>query len=1148
MKGRTQTLDRLDRSISGTKLVLLAGASSLALAAAPALAQTAGDPATASNAVQATDSSQQAAPATLSSSDNTQSGPEVIITGIRASLANAQNIKRNSNTIVDAITASDIGALPDRSVTEALQRVPGVTMNRFANASDPDHFSVEGNNVTIRGLTFVRSEFNGRDTFSAGIYGQAIDFSAVPAELLGSVEVYKNVTAAMIEGGLAGTVNLNTRVPLDNKGFHIAFDMEGNYGDMSKHWTPTYSAMISDTWETGIGTIGLLGDLSYSRIRSRADGIQVTNFQTRDGSVASFTANGAPLCRNALPTDQDTTTLPAPGNCGAPETPGSDGLADLSTDPRYAPLGGQFRTQEFDHRRIGAAFAAQWESLDHRAKLTAQYLRTESKQLNTEHTFESLPDISEYKTFPAGCIANGDSGIGGQVSGQPRTECPIGSLQNYSYDENGVFEKGYITMPGNGWASVGSGSATETTPTGGIQQSLAYDQEQQKGVNQDFGLNFKFNPNDHWSINLDADYTTAVTDDFAVDEYGSEFADEQLDLTGKIPTVIPHKPLTLAPSWGTASPVLLGETDSQYFNDPNEQFWRGAMDHLEHSTGHEWALKGDVAYNFNNDSFLKRISVGLRADKREETVRYSAYNWGALSEIWSGSSEAVTAAESGDYTRYTFPDFFRGQTQGPPGGFYYNGNLLSGYRQFEAFAANVQDLWVQGGTPQSTIAANGFHPLADRDGVIPGTSYLPSEIQKVSERNEDAYLMLDFGNVSLGGIKIEGNIGLRYVGMRTTSAGNVGAPTAQEAGTTLPYHGPIDPVTGLGTGQCDLIPPNPGAPAGTPPQPRGGLICTELTEQQYDNLQQFANGVTTPQLAIQNLHYFLPAFNLKLGLSRDFIVRFAASRVLTSPSLADIRDFLQTGFDQDTGQLTTQAGNPYLKPATADQFDLTAEWYFARVGSLTFDAFYKRLHNFFYSSVTDRQITNNGVTETLTVQGPANFPGTGTIKGFEVDYQQTFDFLPGFLKGFGTNLTYTYLQSKGVPNSFLLDGAPALQSTIPNGKLPLEQLSKHNINATLFYEKGPISLRAAYSWRSKFLLTARDYIYPRFPIYNAATGQLDASAFYSITKSIKLGVQGVNLTNTVTKTLQQFTITGLTAPRSYFMNDRRFSFIARANF
>jgi TonB-dependent receptor len=229
--------------------VLKSGASVLALcvmaAAAPAFAQDA----------PAASAQDQTAP-------ETKDNAAIVVTGIRGSLANSQNIKKNSDTVVDAITAQDIGALPDRSVTEALQRVPGVAMNRFAGSNDPDHFSVEGSGVVVRGLSFVRSEFNGRDTFSTGVYGQAINFSDVPAELLGSVEVYKNATAEMIEGGLSGTVNLNSRVPFQNKGFHLSLDYEENYGDMKKEWSPTLSILASGTWDTGIGTFGLLGNLS----------------------------------------------------------------------------------------------------------------------------------------------------------------------------------------------------------------------------------------------------------------------------------------------------------------------------------------------------------------------------------------------------------------------------------------------------------------------------------------------------------------------------------------------------------------------------------------------------------------------------------------------------------------------------------------------------------------------------------------------------------------------------------------------------------------------------------------------------------------------------------------------------------------------
>jgi hypothetical protein len=149
--------------------------------------------------------------------------------------------------------------------------------------------------------------------------------------------------------------------------------------------------------------------------------------------------------------------------------------------------------------------------------------------------------------------------------------------------------------------------------------------------------------------------------------------------------------------------------------------------------------------------------------------------------------------------------------------------------------------------------------------------------------------------------------------------------------------------------------------------------------------------------------------------------------------------------------------------------------------------------------------------------------------------------------GLGTNLSYTFLKSSGLPNSFLNGGTPDNTPPIGVGKLPLEQLSKHNVNATLFYEKGPLSLRAAYTWRSKFLLTAADVIFPYFPIYNAAEGHLDASIFLTVAKGLKVGVQGVNLNNEVTKTLQQYTAGGALGPRSYFISDRRYSFILRGS-
>jgi TonB-dependent receptor len=1057
-------------------------------------------------------------------------GPAIIITGIRQSLANSQQIKRNSDTIVDAITAEDIGNLPDRSVTEALQRVPGVEINRFAGSNDPDHFSVEGSGVTVRGLTFVRSEFNGRDTFSTGVYGQAINFSDVPPELLGTVEVFKNTTAEMIEGGLAGTVDLNTRLPFDKKGLLVGFDLEANWGDMRRKWTPTGSLLLSDNWDTGIGRIGILGDISYSELKSRSDGIQVTNFQERDNTVVQGSNGSGPVCRTQLPSDTDTTTLPPAGSpCGTPETPGADGFADLRP-LSFAPLGGQFRTQDYDRKRKGFAAAFQWQSLDRRALLTAQFLRTDSSNQWGEHTFEAGPDLAEYNTFPAGCQQN-TNGPNGTV----RAQCPDGDFTNYQYGNNDIFEKGFITLPGTGWRTASSGSSTSLVPTGGIQQSLSRREVNDRNIVQDHGLNFKFNPTPHWAINLDADYTKAQHDTLDVSVFGSTFADEELDLTGNLPVVIPHKPLNLSATWAAPNPELANASDQQYFHDANVQFWRAAMDHIEHSKGHEWAFRGDVTYNFLDEvPFLKSLKFGARYADRKQDVRYTTYNWGVLSEVWAGAhpiSVAQTGLQNVDF--FKFNDFFRGQTPGPIGGYFYNGSLISDYTGSSNFFKSINQMWQDvGGNP-------GWVPLAERAGAVPGTDFLPSEIQPVDDKDKDAYAMLNFGNDDpiFGNIRLSGNVGLRYVNTEIESGGSIGVPSQQALGVAVPF-----------SERCAVIPPPPNAPPGTPPTVPGG-ICT-VGPAGYAALQQFATGITNPEVARNKYWYWLPSLNLKFGLTRDLVARFAVSKVLAYAPLADIRNFLTIGTDTSAGfQLTATAGNPFLKPASAWQADATLEWYFARVGSFTVDAFAKDVKNFFFQNVVQRDITSNGVTESVFIRGPANFPGTGKIRGVEVAYQQVFDFLPGLLNGFGVDASYTYIKSKGLPNSFLNNGVPS--GIPPNGtnfNLPLEQLSKHNINFTLFYEKGPWSLRAAYNWRSKFLLTAADVIFPFDPIFQEAGGQLDASAFYSIRKNLKFGVQAVNLLNQVTKTDQMFTLSGLTGPRSFFMNDRRYSIILRGTF
>ncbi|WP_379920673.1 TonB-dependent receptor [Erythrobacter sp. R86502] len=1063
---------------------------------------------------------------------------EIVVSGLRQSLANAQNIKRDADTVVDAITAQDIGALPDRSVTEALQRVPGVAINRFAGSNDPDRFSVEGSGVVVRGLNFVRSEFNGRSAFAAGVGGQALNFADVPAELLGSVVITKNATAETIEGGLAGTVNLNTRKPFDNNGLKIAFGAEGNYGDFRKEWTPTFSGLISNTWDTDKGRFGLLLSGSYSEIKSRADGLQVTNYQTRDGAlVNAANAEGVQVCRNPLPGNTDTSTLPGAGAlCGFAGTPGADGFADYA-DSRVAPVGGQFRTQEYDRERLGFAASAQFESIDGRTVITAEYIRSDSTNRSGEYTYETAPDQSEYTTYPIGCLQNADGPTRINPDGTPgdptsRAQCPVGGFTDYVYDEGGLFQSGYIVNTNNGWR--GDPALTPFVPIGGQQQSLARRQTIDEVLNQDYSLNMRTELTDRLTIELDAQYATSRKENLDFSVFGSLFADQELDISGDLPEVIARKPQFLGYNWSTPGEALAGATEEQYFNDPRFQFWRAAMDHIEDSEGEQYAFQADLAYEFDDDVFLRRAKFGARYQDREQTVRYTTYNWGMLSEVWSGSRPtnfADTPAELSE--RYEFPNFFRGQAAGPPGGFYYAGDLIGDYQGAIADFQSIQDI------SRTLGSAPTWVPLSGRQNAIAGTPYLREDIQPLTQQDAAAYLQLEFGSDNVfGSMRMSGNVGVRYVNTKVRSEGFLGIPSQQ----ALNILDPFDVRCAVG------VPA--GAPPGTVPSRPGG-VCN-LGPQGYAELQTFSGSGTVDSsgrnVADTDYDFWLPSMNLKLGVTDDVIVRFAASKVLTRPDNANIRNFLTIGLGQ-SGELTATAGNPFLRPATAWQFDASVEWYFDTVGSLTFNAFYKDIKDFFFQSVSNRQITSNGITKDVLVRGPANFDESGKIKGFELAYQQTYDFLPKPLDGLGVAANYTYIESEGLPNSFLNTGEPVDQSTVPPGNLPLEQLSKHNVNATVFYEKGPISVRAAYNWRSRFLLTPADVIFPFYSIFNESTGQLDGSIFFNLNKNVRVGVQGVNLLNEVTRTTQAYTgDPSVLAPRSFFMNDRRFSFILRGNF
>ena len=212
----------------------------------------------------------------------------IIVTGQRAALQSAAALKMNAEEILDGVVAEEAGKLPDKSITEVLQRVAGVTMDRN-HRGDPEHFSVEGSGISVRGLTWGSSTLNGRESFSAGWPGRELSWADIPPELMSAVLVHKNPPAELVEGGVSGQVDLRTALPFDYKGDKFALSTYANYNSMGNKISPAVSGLASKRWTNSFGQWGVLLDLSANQNTEHNDSIQVDPYYPRTDIVPGQT-------------------------------------------------------------------------------------------------------------------------------------------------------------------------------------------------------------------------------------------------------------------------------------------------------------------------------------------------------------------------------------------------------------------------------------------------------------------------------------------------------------------------------------------------------------------------------------------------------------------------------------------------------------------------------------------------------------------------------------------------------------------------------------------------------------------------------------------------------------------------------------------
>lgn len=203
----------------------------------------------------------QAQRADRKSSPQAQDG-DVVVVGLKESVAKSIDRKRRARQQVDVVTAEDAGKLPDNNVVEAMARITGITVTRSQGRA---------NGFNIRGLAGVQTTVNGIEGATAALpggEGRTLALETVPAELVGAIEVYKTRTADQIEGGVGGSVNIQLRRPLDLlKGWTVAGGVRQTYAEQGKQWSPSYTGLVANRFDTGLGEMGILINGGWGRAR-----------------------------------------------------------------------------------------------------------------------------------------------------------------------------------------------------------------------------------------------------------------------------------------------------------------------------------------------------------------------------------------------------------------------------------------------------------------------------------------------------------------------------------------------------------------------------------------------------------------------------------------------------------------------------------------------------------------------------------------------------------------------------------------------------------------------------------------------------------------------------------------------------------------
>lgn len=854
------------------------------------------------------------------------------VKGFRGSVIKSLNTKRFSDTVVDAISADDIGGLPDVSIADALTRLPGVTSVRRDGQSSE---------LNIRGLSgeFVLSTLNGREQVSSA-GGRSVEFDQFPSELISAAQVYKSQKASLIEGGVAGTVELKTASALNNaedQKFRISVLGNTNNAVSDSEYLDSFGKRITASYQAKLldDTVGI--SLGVAMMRQPTIANQFISLQFDEYSEE---------LNNSLSSEYG-------------------GIYDGLPEQLFMSDGFELHDRGGEDSRDAFVLALNWAPSD-----------------DLRFQFDGFHSKFDSEKFDRGIRVDGLSSVRlASLGGIPNA----GVLTNPILAGNTIIGGTFSRDPNN----MVDAPPSLTGQVGSIRVQTQADDASTESSVSSWGLKGEWDISDVFSMSVDIAHSEGDEDSKDRVMRMAYFEDSSVDTPVIDDGLVVQYQLN-----GLQAPTVSFNRD---FTDLNHMMVVSAEAYPRIESNSSDAIRIDFKYELSNDYFSS-IEAGFRSSKREYTLERGRFVHGVSDQ----------SARNGQYITY-------GQDE--------NGNTIE-VERFQPYQLSADEVTVStlggdfGNMPQYlTIDVNQIQnswiPNVDQTPTTDWNNAWTLTQNNIIEENVIAAYIQANIDTELGNFPVRGNLGVRAI------------ETEQ-----------------MSTGLLDVGPGNGEAIADD-----NGLVS--------DNYVRGTDGVTYTD--------YLPSLNLTFALDENRLIRFAAAKVLARPDMNTLALSGGVSVNEREGALFldyNSSTSPFLRPFYANQIDISYEHYFSETnGAFVFAIWNKDITNF-VGSITEQDfdLSQIGIDipplfdendvpiqfEDGDYTHAENNAEGGYMRGVEIAYTQTFDFLPDLWSGLGININWSYTDSE-ITRPSAVPGETGQDA-------PLEGLSNRVSSGTLFYD------------------------------------------------------------------------------------------------